>query len=58
MRITHRSFNKRMAMGLTDILEELREGSKEVEMNSGSVEVEIIEELDRNTEDNQIITIA
>ena len=44
-------------MGLTDMLEELREGSKEVEMNSGSVEVEIIEVLDRNTEDDQIITI-
>jgi len=35
MRITntHGSFNKRMAMGLTDMLEELREGSEEVEMN-------------------------
>lgn len=35
MRITnpHGSFNKRMAMGLSDMLEELREGTEEVEMN-------------------------
>ena len=35
MKITnsHGSFNRRMAMGLTDMLEELREGSEEVEMN-------------------------
>ena len=35
MRITnpHGAFNKRMAMGLSDMLEELREGTEEVEMN-------------------------
>ena len=64
MRITdiHGSSNKRMAMGLTDVQEELREGSKEVEMNlhtsplDDSNEVEILEELDRSIE-GSIITI-
>ena len=57
---THGSFNKRMAMGLTNLQEELNEGSKEVEMNlhpSPLDEVEILEELDNHTECGQIITI-
>ena len=63
MRITntHGSSNKRMATGLTNMQEELREGSKEVEMIphpsplDGSNEVEILGELDRKGV--QIITI-
>ena len=47
-------------MGLTNLQEELNEGSKEVEMNlhpSPLDEVEILEELDNHTECGQIITI-
>ena len=30
---THGAFSKRMAMGLSEMLEELREGTEEVDMN-------------------------